>query len=95
MGISIAGSPTQHNGAVVSLPMTEPRTSRPANSGMLSWSIPHNGVCVVQPPSAPFNIRRLTQLNSPAFYIWPWFRRHFSRSPTTFGSPQNAGTAVW
>ncbi|VTT76629.1 unnamed protein product [Fusarium fujikuroi] len=32
MGISIAGSPTQHNGAVVSLPMTEPRTSRPANS---------------------------------------------------------------
>ncbi|KAF4494332.1 solute carrier family 25 member 38 [Fusarium agapanthi] len=32
MGISIAGSPTQHNGAAVSLPMTEPRTSRPANS---------------------------------------------------------------
>ncbi|EWG38254.1 hypothetical protein FVEG_14853 [Fusarium verticillioides 7600] len=32
MGISIADSPTQHNGAAVSLPMTEPRTSRPANS---------------------------------------------------------------
>jgi hypothetical protein len=50
---------------------------------------------VVRPLRASFNIHRLTQLNSPAFYIWPWFRRYFSRSPATSGSSQNASTAVW
>lgn len=55
----------------------------------------YRSLCVVRPLSAPFNVHRLTQLNSPAFYIWPWFRRHVSRSPTTFGSSQNASTAVW